>query len=60
MNFFPWGGQGYNEEIRLFPEPLVFMPGEEVTVEMQMVFANGGAGAAKAYLLGLIEKVEAI
>ncbi len=59
-NYFPWGGQNQNINIQLLPQPIVFLPGEELTVEIYIVTDDGGACAADEYLVGLIEKVEAI
>lgn len=60
MNCWPWGDEYSERAINLLPQPLVFLPGEELTIEASVVFANGTGGLALAYLLGLILKVEAI
>lgn len=59
-NYFPWGGQNQNINIQLLPEPIVFLPGEELTVQVYIVTDDEGDCAADDYLVGLIQKVEAV
>ena len=55
MGYFPFHSGGYERTVRLFPEPLVFGPGDELVLNMSV---GGVALAAEGGLLCLIEKVK--
>lgn len=55
---FPQPSEGYDREMELFPEPYVFHPGEELTVELK---ANYGAGiATDTIYVALLERVRKV
>lgn len=60
LNYFPWGDENSEYAINLLPEPLVFLPGEELTVEISIVTGDVGACGAEEYLIGFITKVEEV
>ena len=54
MNNYPFHSENYERIVNLFPEPIIFMPGDELTVEVK---AGAAQLDADASLFCLVEKV---
>ncbi len=57
MNNYPFHAENYERPARLFPEPLIFGPGDELIINLSV---GGVALAADGGLICLIEKVTAL
>lgn len=57
MNNYPFHAENYERPARLFPEPLIFGPGDELIVNLSV---GGVALAADKGLICLVEKVTAL
>jgi hypothetical protein len=57
MNNYPFHAENYERAARLFPEPLIFGPGDELIINLSV---GGVALAADGGLICLVEKVTAL